>query len=146
MYKRQGVFGQIGLVQGAHTPLTFTSTAQFPTGSYDVTGNLGASQEETTYRFLPLNGFSIDQANTNIEDQTTITRVITDGVVNTSPVSIFGTDGSVNLVVNDEVEDWDVRFTRTFTGVPVPAGTTATATTGPYIFQDGDWNLSLIHI
>ena len=62
-----------------------------------------------------------------------------DDSVDTDPVSIFGADGSVNLVVNTDVTTWAVRFTRSFDNVP-PPGTVATATTGPYVFQASNWN------
>ena len=130
----------MGLVQGAGTPVDFASTAAYTGRNFPLTGFLGSMREETTYQFLPLNGFSINQANTNIEGLTTITRTVgADGEVNTGPVSIFGADGSVNLLVNDDVEDWDVEFTRTFTGVPVPANTQPADTSGPYVYQNGDW-------
>ena len=131
---------EIALHQGNSTPLTFATTSAFTGRPVLLTGYLGSLSEHSTYQFLPLNGFTINRNATNINDLQTITRVIQpDGSINTSPESIYNSAGAVDLVVNTDVEDWDVQFTRTFRGVPTTP-TTPTHTTGPHVFQAGTWN------
>ena len=43
----------IALVQGSGTPVTFTSTAAFTTGSYSVFGDLGQMREEDNLSVYP---------------------------------------------------------------------------------------------
>ena len=111
----------IDLIQGSATPIDFTSTAQLPTGSYDVMGDLGTRREETTYQFFPYNGFAITQATIN--------------AVTITPDA----SGNVDIVQNDDVRPWSVTFSRSFDGVP-SSPTTPNFVPGLFIRQDGSWN------
>ena len=124
---------------GESTPLTFASTSAFLDRTVTLRG-LFFSREETTYRFIPKNGFTLDPATTMINGSTTITRVIgTDGTVDTTTqVPIIGTDGSVNLLINDAVRSWNVEFIRNFQRVPTDPSAVPEATAGQYLYH-GAW-------
>ena len=147
---------EIALTTGESTPLTFPSTGAFLDRTVTLRGNF-FSREETTYRFIPMNGFTLDPATTMINGATTITRVIqSDGSVDTTAtVPIIGADGSVNLLINDQVRSWAVDFTRNFPRVPTDPTAVPEAAAGQYLYHGG-WRpftnsqthptLSLIHI
>ena len=111
----------IDLIQGSATPVDFTTTARFQSGSYDVMGDLGSTREETTYRFLPLNDFTITTSN-----------------INNLPITPDSA-GNIDIVQNDDVRAWNVTFSRDFLGVPTTP-TAATFTPGPYVYQNDAWN------
>ena len=112
----------IDLIQGTSTPVTFTSTAQLPTGSYSVMGDLGSQREESTYQFTPFNNFTISTA-----------------TINGQPADVPA-NGIIDTVENDDVRPWAVTFSRNFLGVPQNP-TVPDFTPGPYIRQNDQWRM-----
>ena len=135
---RDATTTEINLVQGESLPTTFTSTADYQSRNLQERG-VFSQREETTYRLIPMNGFSLDATNTTINGATTITRVIgSDGTVDTTTtVPIIGTDGSVNLLINDQVRSWQVDFIRAFPRVPTDPTATPEAAAGQYLYHGG---------
>ena len=67
---------EIALVQGESLPTDFATTAQFGSISPTLSGALGSLQEQTTYQFTPMNGFSLNTTRTTIGGATTVARII----------------------------------------------------------------------
>ena len=61
-----------------------------------------------------------------------------DGTVDTTTtVPIIGADGSVNLLINDQVRAWAVDFIRAFPRVPTDPAATPEAAAGQYFYHGG---------
>ena len=109
------------LTSGSATPTEFPSTSAFTSTTVRATFASGFFTDYR-YRFIPMNGFTID---------TTTTRTNIGGAAVT-----LEADGSVNdFRPASNIMAWNVRFRRTFTNVPSPSGVTPLFTNGPHVFQ-----------
>ena len=112
------------LTSGSATPTEFPSTSAFTSTTVRATFASGFFTDYR-YRFIPMNGFTID---------TTTTRTNVGGAAVT-----LEADGSVNdFRPESNIMPWAVRFRRTFTNVPSPSGVIPLFTNGPHVFQT-DW-------